>query len=299
MRLSKWMLGVAAVGAALAGVRPASAAALTLVSDPFTDNGVTNGVDPNDTAWFAGQGAGTSAGSLSVISDATLPARSEPNSNVLQWTPSASFQAIVAGYPSASLGTGDFITLSFDFRYPSTPGNNAGGGFRFGLYNNGATPATGNAAAANDNDDQGYYLSVSTGTSAPSNNLFRETGGLSGVTAGTDRVTVGTATTTATSITGTEAHTALMTITRTGATSFTILGQIDGTTVMNTTDAAGTVLLYNELAISTGGNNQALNVDNVVVTSSVPEPGTLGLLAAPGLLMLARRRRRVGVMAGC
>jgi hypothetical protein len=49
-------------------------------------------------------------------------------------------------------------------------------------------------------------------------------------------------------------------------------------------------LSYARFSIASGGGGIAA-VDNITLTTAVPEPASLGLLCAGGLLMLRRRRR--------
>lgn len=186
-----------------------------IVSDGFDDGGRTEGTDPLDIAWYRA----VNTGSLNVFFDSGAM-----NSNVLRFTPDTTFVAVVGVLPSTfSLdNTGDYIELSFDFRYPSTPSNQTSG-LRWGIYNDAGTPATADdSSAANPKDlaynhasknDFGYYFNLSTGTAGTSHQLWRESGGTASITAGTDRVQIGATETSLPKVADTAVHSGFLRIT--------------------------------------------------------------------------------------
>jgi hypothetical protein len=104
-------------------------------------------------------------------------------------------------------------------------------------------------------------------------NVYVSTGSIEGTTSATASVGRGT-----------------FEISRTGS---TITGSFDGTTIYSTSDSSTLTSVSFGLQTQTGsGDNTAFNFNNFSLTpTSVPEPGTLSLLAIGGLAAIIRRKR--------
>lgn len=276
-----------------------SAEAGTIAYDPFTDGDRADGADALDVNWYRLSKDTT----LSVGVDGTL------GSSALTYTPGATFRPIAGLLPSTVSLTdvGDYIELTFRFRFLSTPGDQAGG-LRFGLEADNATPVTGDENTFSDpgagspvytnpsKDDQGYYFNLSTGTTTPTHQIWRENGGTAAPAGGTDRTQLGANATTPIFAKDTAAHTGALRITRTAA-GVDVSAGVDGTTYITRSDsAAGFYTNFNEVVFSTANNTNSLILDDVQVdyVAAVPEPSTWALLAAGltacvvGLLRRAR-----------
>jgi hypothetical protein len=194
---------------------------------------------------------------------------------------------------------GDFIRLQFTFRYLNlgTATQNAAG-FRFGIEGSNGTFVTADGQGSVSDNDQGYYVQTGVGATAPANNniFFRESGTLSPILGGNDRVSV-TANSAGGAINDILAHTASFTITRGAGTNISLSLSYDGGTAItgNFTGASPNTPFYtfDEIMFSDGfvANPVHFNIDNVAVVTNVPEPSAavLGLLAVP---FIAARRRR-------
>lgn len=264
-----------------------------IVIDGFDDGERTNGADPLDIAWYRS----VNNGSLDVFFDSGAM-----NSNVLRFTPNVTFVAVVGVLPTtfSLVNVGDYIELSFDFRYPSTPGNQ-GSGLRWGIYNDNGTPVTADDTSSADpnntaynhasKNDFGYYFNLSTGTGGTSHQLWREIGGTSSITAGSDRFQIGATQTTLPKVADTSVHSGFLRITKTVA-GVNLKAGIDSTTYFDE-ETTGTVYTsFNGIAFGNASNNQVLYFDNVRV-EAVPEPGMLfpALLALAGLVYYALGRK--------
>ncbi len=270
-----------------------AAAGSFIVIDGFDDSGRTNGTDPLDIAWYRT----VNTGSLDVFFDSGAM-----NSNVLRFTPNRTFVAVAGVLPTTfSLDSvGDYIELSFDFRFLSTPGA-TGGGLRWGIYNDAGTPVTADDTSSSDptsvaynhtsKNDFGYYFNLSTGTGSTTHSLWRESGGTDSITAGTDRAQIGSNQTTLPKVTDTAVHSGFLRITKTAA-GVNLKAGIDNTTYFDE-ESTGTIYTsFNGIAFGNAGNNQVIYFDNVRV-EAVPEPGVLipTLIALAGLVFYAVGRK--------
>ena len=190
-------------------------------------------------------------------------------------------------YQPPWVSTGDFITLTMDFRFEALPTVSSTDGLRFGLYNTNGTNANTNGGAASDNDF-GYQARIGTGTTAGfglnKENINNTAGELG---AGNDRVALTVVNPGDVAINDTLKHSLSFTITKTSA-GVDVSAAVDGSP-LGTGTSTVPYLTFDEILIS-HATPQAYRVDNVLVTSNVPEPGTLGVIGA-GMLLLGRRRR--------
>ncbi len=231
--------------------------------------------------------------SLAIVNDSTF------GSNVLQQidnTGNGSNQIIgVLPLPIVLANVNDFITLSFKFRFlnMATVTQNAAG-FRFGIWGDAGTVVTADNQPTISDNDQGYYVQTGVGTATPgSNNLFyNEASGMTPIGGGTDRAIV-TGSGAGIAINDQLVHTALFTIRRTNATTIGLTVTYDGATTFTGNSSASIRASFSEIGFNDAfvANPVHHAIDDVVVTSSVPEPAT-GLMCALGFTALAANRRR-------
>jgi hypothetical protein len=240
---------------------------------------------------------GASAITAAIVDDAVF------GSKVLSMTdlnsPASTSKPVIGLLPLTLqlANTNDFVTVAFSFRFVNNASvTAAAANFRFGLFNSAGTAVTSDSQTTSDND-RGYYVQVgSSGTTAPtSTNLFYNEGGtILPILASTDRTNVA-ASSAGVVINNTNIHTAAFTLTRVNATAISLSLVIDGATAITGTDTTSNFRTsFDEIAFSNGFTNPGLNyaIDNVVITSSVPEPNTVGIVAAGALVGAAARRRR-------
>jgi hypothetical protein len=234
--------------------------------------------------------------SVSIVNDAVF------GSNVLRQvdtTTSAAGNGVIGvlPFPIVLANINDFITLSFKFRYlnvaSATPNSV---GFRFGIWGDGGTPVTADGQGSVSDNDQGYYATIGVGSAAApgtGNLFFNEGGGTAPIGGGTDRGAI-TGSGGGVAINDQLVHTALFTLRRTGATTLDLSLSYDGGAAFTgTSSGAGIRTTFNEIAFNDGfvASPVQFAVDDVVVTSNVPEPAT-GLMCAFGFTALAVSRRR-------
>lgn len=192
----------------------------------------------------------------------------------------------------------DYITLSFSFRFlnEGTASSNVGG-FRFGLEYSNGTPVTGDGQGNISDFDKGYYTQIGVNSTPPGSGavFFNEGGGIAPTLGGTDRMAIN-ATTNGLSVNDNAVHTASFTISLVTATSVKLTMTIDGNTVQTNADSTTTVRpIFDEIIFGDGFVSSPVNynLDNIQVTSNVPEPGSISLLLASSLALgMVRRRRR-------
>lgn len=268
------------VGLSLCAALPPASAA-TIVSDSFDDGGRTNGTDPLDIPWFTN----SSTQSLTV------------EGNQLRITPTIASQGVIGSMPSGvTLAVGEYIELSFSFRYGANAPNSATNGIRFGLYNDMGQTMTADAANRDDANaginSPGYYANISTGSPATITNAFyREFGTTNGILTGDDRSSAVGSNAVNRGLDDTDLHTVVMRITATAA-GVTLTGSLDGTTFASGNASAPNAdyLTFNQIAFSSNVTNTSLFIDDVTVIY-VPEP-TAALLGGLGMLAFIGRRRR-------
>jgi hypothetical protein len=256
-----------------------------LVSDNFNDvtsgsniNGRTPAITVNGAKWVASTAnfQGNGSGGLNADSRITRSA----------------FVDLGANYLTANPGV---YELSLDITQPSTlPTDTSWIGFGFAQ----GSPALGGAVDVS----QQFVVTGSNGNNGAPWTLNRLTGAVNTFAgpSNTNQVTAGTA------ATGSTHNIKLQLDTSTA--SWTLNAFIDGTALdLNGTANAGTAYTYaagnnptasHYVGIATAQNSGQVGavgtIDNFVLTGPVPapEPGTIGLLGAAGVGLLARRRRR-------
>lgn len=268
--------------------------AVTIVNDGFETTTHPTG----DRTVASGTGAAFYTRALSATQTLAITNDATFGSNVLAFddtTAGGQSEGIIIPLSSSINldNTGDYLTLSFSFRYTN---NSAAGAneanLRFGLFNSLGTAVTGDNQSASAND-AGYYVQVGSGGSATaSNNVFYEETGLTApILGGTDR-TSKTASSTGFGINDDAIHTASFTLTRTSATVMGLSLTVDGTTI-TASDTTTLITSFDEIAIANGFGVTGLDfmLDNVVLTSSVPEPSVAALSLLALSCLIFRRRR--------
>jgi hypothetical protein len=243
-----------------------------------------------DVGWYRV----TANGTLAVGNDAAM------GGNALLWTPGTTFRSIVGVMPStvSLVNIGDYIELSFRYRFTTAPSNQVSG-LRFGLYNDNGSVTTADELTETNQDslqyghssknDFGYYANLSTGTTT-SAELYRESGNTSSIVNGGDRGLLNPTGGSPAGLSGTDVHTAYMRITRSAA-GVDIVAGIDGVDFIQGTSTTA-YTQFNEIAFGNGGNNIPLVFDDVRVDFvPVPEPSTFVLLALMALAAVCYRRR--------
>ena len=192
--------------------------------------------------------------------------------------------------------TNDFITLTFAFHFLNNASvTAAAANFRFGIYNSTGTPLTADSQPATSDNDRGYLVHVGSGGTAPAaNNVFyNEAGGTFPILGGGDRVIV-SASSAGVTVNDNNLHTASFTLRRASSTSISLSFALDGGATVTGTDATANVRTsFDEIAFTNGFTTTGLNyvVDNIAVSSNVPEPASSAVFAM-GILVPGFRRRR-------
>jgi hypothetical protein len=259
--------------------------AATVVSDPFTDGGRTDGVDAQDVAWWKAYNS-TTAFTLDVENDGVLGS-SLHYKNV---TTDVRRRAVANFTPQSLTNLGDKITLSLDFRLASLPPYVDT--IRFGLFDAGSSLLTADTLSGGTativNGDVGYFTGL--GAGALQSTLYEEKG-TETLMGGTDQKNWDRVTDFG--ISDTLKHTAslILTLTSTGVSMDVV---VDTVTVLTGVDTDGSVVTFNQIAIGGSTIYTALDifVDNVKVDfTPIPEPATLSIFALGALAALRRKHR--------
>ena len=178
--------------------------------------------------------------------------------------------------------TGDYLELTFDLSYNTY----TGGGMRYGFFR-----SDGNGYAGNIGTPGG---SGSAGSSGFVQDAFGVNGAGTFVPTGWSNVSTG--------MDADTAQTMLLRITRNASDGLDLLATWStsnngvSVTTLNHTVGVGDLsaggYVFDRIAFvsNNGGTGWDYDVDNVTVTTNIPEPGSLVLLAMSGLLALRRRR---------
>ncbi len=212
--------------------------------DTFDSPAATPGDDADDS----GDAAWTSSGStLSVVADNLLGPAGNKSLNVAT---TANFPLIHAPFAARTLpADGDALTLSFDIRFTTAPGNN-GEGFRFGLAN----------AAGN-----GFFACHGTGGSTAY--LLREdTGG--GFGAGSSTNVTGSST--KATLNDTAVHRASLTLRRV-PTGIRLTSVFDGVS-LSAIDTNPVISSFDTAVVRLGNINAPFRIDNVRVEFTPNRP---------------------------
>jgi hypothetical protein len=269
------------------GLSASHATTIIHVDDPFTDGGATNGADAKDITWYLNN---TASATTTVANDTVIN-----TGNALRLNATSSFRRFIGVFGATiTILQGETLQLSFDYRFHEAAA--AGNNFRFGLFNNAGTVASGNGAPV-DSDNFGYASVTDPVTdSTTGTRVAYETAGdsvLGGSTPGA-MVFIGSNGTSVNSGT-TSKGSALFTITRNLDDSIFLSSSINGQPAAFATLAnppSGSEFLnysFHEVSIGVASTAADFSIDNVLV-QVVPEPSA-ALLGGLGALMLFRRRR--------
>jgi len=247
--------------------------------------------DPLDLAWVAA----FNNTSVTVGSGGTTPGAG----NYLENDVSSGFSLIRGALPvdaMLTLDVGDTVTLSFDVAYSSNS-QSAAGGFRFGLFDSTGLGTVVQAGVASGNTG----LIVRHDTTATVNaDMGSGAGGADTFAGPSDVIVDGTMTSGLDNSSPYDAYTALLSITRTTASSVSISASLNGgiATVTDFDDAGDAADLLSNfsggyIVIRNGNVTNDFRIDNVEVeVTSIPEPASLALVGVGGLLLLTGRPRR-------
>jgi hypothetical protein len=265
-RSPRSLTALTAAGLALS-LGPA-AQGVIIINDTFEDGSPTdNPADPLDTRFTADSGAS----GFSVISLG--------GDSALQLDPSSNNTGITGDLPSTLTlsNPGDYLELTLTVQYTDTPNDQRAGlsfGFRDGtdVINDGETGISLNPGGPNGGPDtEGLFFS------ATKNNLSGVTPNLNFGTAAqtlTYRIELQDPTTVAYSVSGA---------------AIDKTGNLDSDT--DPLSDFGPLSFQTLFIEQSGGGNQAdFTIDDVIVTTNVPEPSSLALIAL-GTLACATRRR--------
>lgn len=258
-----------------------SAQGATIIDDPFTDGGFTDGADPQDANWLVEDGGIT----LSIDPD-------EITGNTLQASAGSNNREIGAYFDAVTLAeVGDYIELKFDYKYPGA--GDFRRGFGFNLGNSNGTGASGSSLGVF-TDDTGFGANFNPGTpdSTSDGQLYELTGGGTNNLGGVNTVDPGDT-----------VHEVTLRITRIDD-GGTPAVQLDYTTdiIASGSDSAidNTPATFSFdrviFSLSGSGNQGPYFLDDVLITTNVeapaiPEPASAALIAVGSSLLLGRRRR--------
>lgn len=273
-----------------------SAGAAILLTDNFTDGVLEGGADNSGIAWF-NRSANTGT---TVVNDAGGIGAGNALQMAITSTGAQANRGIVGKLSQmvTLAAPGDTLSLSFSFRLiskggaaaPNDSNTTTPAGFTFGFYNSNGTPIPdGSVNSGASDNDFGFRGEFGSGTNARVA-IFKEANTSAGGTGtGTDGLSVTLDTSSPVAVGDFLPHTASITLTYNSATDMRIVLTYDGATVGSGTSSVP-YFDFDEVVFSQGPSNGFI-LDNVVVSSNVPEPGSALLAALCGAAMLVRRRR--------
>jgi hypothetical protein len=292
---------ILALGALLLTAHTASAA--LVVDDSWADGSRDNGADALDTDWWTSTTSSAievSVGSLGLVTG-------------------SSGRGIHATYAAQTLtNIGDSINSTFAFTTPATVGSAATAAFKIGLFNtNGNSGLAADLSASSSTPNTiydplpGYMMDFDVNPASGANITFREkspvpgsTGQLLGTTTGFTQLAAGG---NAYSFAASTNYTGTYSITKTAA-GIDLSGSLsDASGVLSTfttSDTSPSANTFDLLAFHVNASvfgssntpntaNNGLDFTNVKIEfTTAPEPGSLGVLALCGTLLMRRRRSR-------
>ncbi|MDZ4657555.1 MAG: PEP-CTERM sorting domain-containing protein [Bythopirellula sp.] len=275
--------------------------ATIIVDDSWADGGRTNGVDAQDTDWWASTTASAievAVGSLGLVSG-------------------SSGRGIHGTFAAQSLNVGDSLKTTSTFTTPATvrPGSAA---FRFGLFDTTGKPGLAADISASSgtpnaiyNNLPGYMMDLDVNLATNDENIsMRErsnpaSGQLMATTADYTSLTAGGNTY---KFLANTSYTVILSVKRTGLDTLDITGSLSqGNTELSSytaTDASGIASTFGMLAFHVTSNvfgsvntvntpNNGIDFTNIKIEyCAIPEPASLILLGCAGAFAFASRRLR-------
>mgnify|MGYP001555356642 CR=1 FL=1 len=269
---------------------PAGAWVETRLNDPFTDGADTDGADPLDTNWYG----------LESAIDSGLPPTVDGGTLVTRIHDAAlgEFKSVTLAFP------GDYVEVSADIRSVNTLADATDSGWVLGLFNSRGTPLTydidsngGDTAPVA--DDDGYWVTKFVdGDDTTDDFLIKEA--VDKLRGGIFQWEDTTLSTTGTGINATDESSHEIGLRITLADNRADLEVYAWFDTYNTTytyvgGATGSVgLTFDEVVIggASGQSDLQTRIDNILVTTNVPEPASAALVLLGAAAMLNRRRRR-------
>lgn len=238
--------------------------------------------------WYRGDTTNTT---LSSVTDGTL-------GTALSYSQSADTtldQIIGVTGSSLNLGTnvGDYVQLSFDFRFTSFGADSEDNALRFGIYSDGSTAITedfGPGSNVTEQDDTGYFAFISNLNTGDYNIGF-EDASHSSILTGTD--VNGSFNTASGFINDTSSHSVVFSLTR-AASGIDISLSVDGSTIVSGNDASSSLTTFNQIAISLADGSSGVFNNFTLEAVTIPEPSTYAMCALmfASFATLVWRRRR-------
>lgn len=277
----------------------AAQAATVVYSNDFSNGSV--GEQPAGIYAYNASASGTSA---LLKADSSSPL----SGNALNYYGSSYNTFMIGSFATTTLSSvGNYIEFSLDLRYLATL-TNLNTGPMLGLLNSGGTALTSNTLGSRGvtSDDVGYKVSKMVNTSSASPATASDFLLLSQPTQanGGEFTTYANRLNTASSgiaLNNTTPHSMTLRLTYQAGGDLLITGSLD-TFQTSYTLLAANVLTYsfNEFVIAGSGgiNGGNVDMDNLLITTNVPEPSTLvlsGLTLAGAALIKGRSRRKVSV----
>ncbi len=275
---------------ALLSLATASAQTVTLVNDDFT-NAVRVGAANNWTG--VDRDGGTSNDYVQAYNDGTLAVgRSDANAPSVATGITGNSLTITGGaagsvstyFTPTTLGAGDSISLSFNFRSTAVPGATTASTFRFGLFDSGATRLADNnlfAGAGAFTDDTGYAAFYYPGTGSTTYNVVGERNPPANFNILRDAShTLGTSDPVSNDMAANTTYAVTLDVVRAlDGNSITYTGSFNGLT-RTLTDTADLVTEFDHLAIFIGSQfSGTQSIDDVVVTYTPAASANPDLLA--------------------
>jgi len=294
MKISFLVLPLAFTASAFAQV-PA-----VILSDAFNDGGRSNGTDAQDAAWYYSRDAaydtiGVYTNHNAGLTDGAL------GFGVKE---SATNQMIVAALPSTVSLLTDGHSIEVEFKVSRTTSYNYHSNFRVGFYNAGAVPSVDNFGSAF-NSALGYqadipsigqnyrYLRLREDTAVDTNRLTDNSNNTTGGLFASEQNTAFALPNYSDPLVNLPV-TITFTLTKvaTGI-ELKVSSDLPGTSAYSVIDTVDPLQSFN--AVTFGwGNKDKIWLDDISVTTAIPEPSTYAALfglGALGFVMMRRRRR--------
>ncbi len=266
-----------AAGWSVAGQSPGQ-----VLMDDFSDGVAAGAGNTSGAEWFISKSAST----FSVVDD-SAGLGSGLALAVDVGNPASSVNVLAAGFtPVALANTGDFIRLSFDFRFDGPPSIQPAFTPQFGLFNSNGTPGPGTDVTDN---DFGYSITIATTSDSGANNTSfskEAANSASGILAGAEAFNFNGVENNEFFLTEGENYNLRLEIARL-ATGVELLFHADGVQVLRTFDLSGegAFTSFDELAIRSRFSPYL--IDNVLVETGNRPVSLPGDFTGDSLLTVA------------